>query len=74
MKDIGSHNIQSCENEFPNVGEIKKDLELCGLQQDIQLSLAEGENFHTHHVTENSILNTLLVTKRITKNLSTLEN
>jgi len=40
-------------NELPSVGEIKKDLELFELQQDLQPSLSEGEDLNSCQVTEN---------------------
>jgi len=36
---IESHNVDFLEDEFPSIGEIKKDLEFYELQQDLQLSL-----------------------------------
>ena len=35
MTKIKSHNVEFLEDEFSNIGEIKKDLELYELQQDL---------------------------------------
>ena len=42
MTEIASRNVDFLEDEFPSIGEIKKDLELYELQQDLQPSLGEG--------------------------------
>ena len=48
MIEINSRNDDFLEDEFPNIGEIKKDLELYHLQQDLQSSLDEGEDLSSH--------------------------
>jgi len=53
MTEIECRNVDFLENEFLSVGEIKKDLELYGLQQDLQPSLAEGEELNSRQVTKN---------------------
>jgi len=35
MTDIDSHNVDFLEDEFPTIGEVKKDIELFELHQDI---------------------------------------
>jgi len=47
MTEIKSRNVDFLEDEFPSVGEIKKDLKLYELQQDIQPSLGEGEDLNS---------------------------
>ena len=58
MMERDSHNVEFLEDEFPSVGEIKKDLKLFELQQDDILSLDEGKNLYIHRVTEESTLPT----------------
>ena len=42
MTQINSHDVNFCEDDFLSVGEIKKDLEVYELQQDLQPSLNKG--------------------------------
>jgi len=49
---IKSRNIDLLEDELPSIGEIKKNLELYKLQQDLQPSLDEGEDLNSYQVTE----------------------
>ena len=42
MIEIESRNVDFLKDEFPSIGEIKKDLKLYKLQQDLQPSLGEG--------------------------------
>ena len=74
--EVDSRNVNFLEDEFPNDGEIKQDLQLYELQLDNALSLSEEENLNPHQVTENSIPieNSIQVFKRDTENLSVLEN
>ena len=44
MTEIEFCNVDFLEDEYPSVGEIKKDLELYELQQDLQPYLDEGED------------------------------
>jgi len=44
MTEIDSRNIEFLKDEFPNIGEIKKDRALYELQQDDLISLGEGKN------------------------------
>jgi len=53
MIEIESQNVDFLEDELPSVGEIKKDLELYELQQDLQPSLGEGEDLNSCQVTKN---------------------
>jgi len=50
MTEIESRNIDFLEDEFPSIVEIKKDLELYELQQDLQPSLNEGEDLNSYQV------------------------
>ena len=43
MTEIKTRNVDFLEGEFPSISEIKKDLELYELQQDLQSSLGEGD-------------------------------
>jgi len=52
MEDRDSHNVEFLEVEFPSIGEIKKDLELYELQQDLQPSLGEREHLNSLQVIE----------------------
>jgi len=54
MTEVDSRNVDFLGDEFPCIGEIKKDLALYELPLDDQLSLGEGENIETHHVIEDS--------------------
>ena len=54
MKEIVSRNVDFLEDEFPSIGEIKKDSLLYELQQD--LSLGEGEDLYTNQITEDNRL------------------
>ena len=56
--------VEFLANEFPSVGEIKKDVQLYELQRDNQLYLSEGKNLNTHQVTEDSYLSVLLASDR----------
>ena len=53
MTEIESRNVDFLEDVFLSIDEIKKDLELYKLQQDLQPSLDEGENLNSCQVTEN---------------------
>jgi len=53
MKEVDSRNIDFLEDEFPSIGEVKKDLQF-ELQQD--LSLDVREDLYTNYVTEDSFL------------------
>jgi len=53
MTEIESRNVNFREDKFPSIGEIKKDLELYELQQDLQPSLGEGEDLNSRQATEN---------------------
>ena len=48
MTEIDSCNVNFLEDECPTIGEIKKDVELYELQQDIQSSFDEGENLNSN--------------------------
>ena len=50
MTEIESSNVDFLEDEFPSIGEIKKNLELYELQQDLQPSLSEGEDLNSRQV------------------------
>ena len=52
MTEIESRNVDFLDDEFPSVGEIKKDLELYELQQDLQPFLGEREDLSFRQVTE----------------------
>jgi len=52
MMEIDFYNVDFLEDEFPSIGEIKKDLKLYELQQDLQPSLSK-EDLNSHQVTEN---------------------
>jgi len=54
MKELDSRNVEFLEDEFPSIGEAKKDSSLYELQQDV--SLDEGEDLYTHRVTEDDRL------------------
>jgi len=56
MIEMNSHNIKFLEDEFPSIGEIKQDMTLYELPPNDRLSLSEGEDLNTHHVTEDSPL------------------
>jgi len=51
MTEIKSHNVDFLEDKFPSISEIKKDLELYELQQDLQPSLSE-EDLNSLQITE----------------------
>jgi len=53
MTEIESRNVDFFEDEFPSIGEIKKDLELYELQQDLQPFVSEGEDLNSRQITEN---------------------
>jgi len=55
MTEIDSRNINFLEDEFPTIGEIKKDVALFELQQDIEPSFDEGENLNSNQVTEDGL-------------------
>jgi len=44
--------IDSLKDEFPTIGEIKKDVQLFELQHEIQPSFGMGENLNSNQVTE----------------------
>jgi len=52
MIEINSHNVDFAEDEFPTIGEIKRDVELYKLQQDIQPSFYEGEDLNSNQITK----------------------
>ena len=54
MKEVDSRNVDFLEDEFPSLGEVKKDSQLYELQQD--LTLGEGEDLYTNRVTESDRL------------------
>ena len=56
MTEIDSHNVDFLEDEFPTIGEVKKDVELIELQQNIPPSFGEGENLDSNQVTEDGML------------------
>ena len=77
MTKLDSSNVEFLQDEFPSVGEIKKNPRMYELQQDGQLSLSEGENLNTHQIIKDSFLSTLPmsdrnIAERHTENLSTL--
>ena len=53
MTEIESHNVDFIEDEFPSVAEIKKDLKLYELQQNLQPYVGEGKDLNSRQVTEN---------------------
>ena len=55
MIEIDSYNVDFLEDEFPTIGEVKKDAELFELQQDIQQFFGEEENLDSNQVTEDSM-------------------
>jgi len=55
MTEIDSHNVDFLEDEFPTVGEVRKDVQLFELQQDIQPSFSEGKNLDSNQVTEDGM-------------------
>jgi len=54
MKEVDSRNVDFLEDDFPSIGEVRKDSQLHELQQD--LSLDEGEDLHTNRVTKSDRL------------------
>ena len=55
MIKIDSRNVDFLEDEFPTIGEVKKDVKLFELQQNIQPSFGEGENLNSNQVTEDGM-------------------
>ena len=55
MTEIDSHNVDFLEDEFPTISEVKKDVELFELQQNIQPSFSEGENLDSNQVIEDGM-------------------
>ena len=55
MTEIDSRNVDFLEDEFPTIGEVKKDVELFELQQNIPPSFGEGENLDSNQVTEDGM-------------------
>ena len=55
MTEIDSYNVDFLEDEFPTIGEVRKDVKLFELQQDIQPSFSEGENLDSNQVTEDGM-------------------
>ena len=55
MIEIDSRNVDFLEDEFPAIDEVKKDIELFELQQNIQPSFGEGENLGSNQVTEDGM-------------------
>ena len=54
MTEINFCNVDFLEDEFPTIGEIKKDVELFESQQNIQPSFGEG-NLDSNQVTEDGM-------------------
>jgi len=52
MAEIDSCSLDFLEDEFPTIGEIKKDVQLFELQPDIQPSFGKGENLNSNEVIE----------------------
>ena len=52
MNELDSRNVDFLEDEFQSIGEVKKDLQLYELQQN--LSLGKGEDLYTNPVTEDN--------------------
>ena len=48
--------LEFLEEEFPSIGDNKKDVDLYNLQQDIQPSLGEGADLNSHRVIEDGTL------------------
>ena len=48
MIEINSRNVDFLEYEFTSIDEIKKDVKLYELQQDIQSSLGEWDDLNSH--------------------------
>ena len=55
MTEINSRNVDCLEDKFPTINEVKKDVELFELQQNIQLSFGEGENLDSNQVSEDGV-------------------
>ena len=55
MTEIDSRNVDFLEDEFPTISEVKKDVELFELQQNIPPSFGEGEDLDSNQVTENGM-------------------
>ena len=53
MTEIDSRNVDFLEDECPTIGEVKKDVELFELQQDILPSFDKWENLDSNQVIEN---------------------
>jgi len=71
MTEINSHKVDFLEDEFPTIGEIKKDVELFELQIDIQPPFGERENLDSNQVIEHGMPP---LSERNGRNLSTQEN
>jgi len=54
MTEIDSRNLDFLEDEFSTISEVKKNVELFELKQDIQPSFGEGENSDSNPVIEDS--------------------
>jgi len=54
MKEVDSRNVDFLEDEFPSIGEAKRDSQLYELQQD--LCLGEGDDLYTNRITEDDRL------------------
>jgi len=52
ITEIDSRNVDFLENVFLSIGEIRKDLELYELQQDLQASFGKGEDLNSRQATE----------------------
>jgi len=52
MTEIETCNVDFLEDEFPSICEIKKDLKLYELQQDLKSSLGKGEDLNSRQVTD----------------------
>jgi len=50
MTEIDSRNVDFLNDEFLTISEVKKDVELFELQQNIQPSFSEGENLDSNQV------------------------
>jgi len=54
MKEVDSKLVDFLEDEFPSIGEVKKDSPLYELRQEV--SLGEGEDLYTNRITEDDRL------------------
>lgn len=54
LTEVDTRNVDFLEDEFPSIGEIKTDLELYELQNDLELSLGEWEKLGSNQGTKDS--------------------